>query len=54
MLVNAFPNRDEQVAHVAEGPISNTVGTQGGTWGTLLEAKAFMESEGLATALMVG
>jgi hypothetical protein len=53
-LVNAFPNRDEQVDHVVEGPTSNIVGQGVGAWGTLVEAKKFMNQEGLGNALMVG
>ncbi|QQS20119.1 hypothetical protein IPL85_01540 [Candidatus Saccharibacteria bacterium] len=54
MLVNAFPNSGEDVDHVVEGPISNGVGQGVGSWGTLVAAKAFMEREGLSSALMVG
>lgn len=54
MLVNAFPDRDAAVDHVVEGTISNGFGQGVGTWGTLVEAKAFMKQEGLTTALMVG
>ncbi|HJQ08312.1 MAG TPA: hypothetical protein VJ836_02395 [Candidatus Saccharimonadales bacterium] len=54
MLVNAFPGKDQDVDHVVEGPISNGVGQGVGSYGTLVEAKAFMEREGLKTALMVG
>jgi hypothetical protein len=54
MLVNAFPDLDAAIDHVAEGPISNGVGQGVGSWGTLVEAKDFMKREGLTTALMVG
>lgn len=54
MLVDAFPGRDEDVDYVVEGPISNGVGQGVGSWGTLLEVKAFMERKDLKTALMVG
>jgi len=54
MLVEAFPHSDEDVDHVVEGPISNGVGQGVGSWGTLVEAKVFMEREDLKTALMVG
>lgn len=54
MLVNAFPGRDADVSYVVEGPISNGVGQGVGSWGTLIEAKAFMEREDLKTALMIG
>ena len=54
MLVDAFPHGNEDVDKVVEGPISNGVGQGVGSWGTLVEAKAFMEREGLKTALMVG
>ena len=53
MLVDAFPNRDEDVEKVVEGPISNGRGQGVGTWGTLVEAKAYMEREGLKRPLMV-
>ncbi len=54
MLVNAFPHSDEDVNYVVEGPISNGIGQGVGSWGTLVEAKAFMEREDLKTALMIG
>lgn len=54
VLVDAFPGRDEDVDLVVEGSISNAVGVGVGSWGTLVAAKAFMEREGLKTALMVG
>lgn len=54
MLVDAFPHRDKDVDYVAEGPISNSVGQGVGTWGTLLEAKTYMERKGLKVALMIG
>ncbi|HSH55892.1 MAG TPA: hypothetical protein VK983_03635 [Candidatus Limnocylindrales bacterium] len=53
MLVDAFPQKDEDVDYVVEGPISNGVGQGVGSWGTLKEAMVFMECEGLGTALMV-
>lgn len=53
-LVNAFPGQDADVDAIVEGPITNGVGKGVGTWGTLVEAKAFMEHENLKTALMVG
>lgn len=52
MLVNAFDDTD--IDEVVEGQISNGIGQGVGTWGTLLGAKAFMDREGLSTALMVG
>lgn len=54
MLADAFPNGDNDVAHVVEGEISNGVGQGVGSWGTLLEAKDFMKLNGLESALMVG
>ena len=54
MLVDSFPNQDEDVAHIVEGKISNGVGQGVGSWGTLIEAKAYMERENLMNALMVG
>lgn len=54
MLVNAFPSRDEDVDCVVEGAISNGAGQGVGSWGTLVEAKAFMEREDLKAALMIG
>lgn len=53
-LVDAFPGRDSDVAVVVEGPITNGVGQGVGSWGTLVEAKRFMNREGLRNALMVG
>ncbi len=53
-LVNAFPDGDAQVAHVVEGPVTNNFNQGVGTWGTLVEAKQFMESEGLEHAMMTG
>lgn len=52
MLAEAFPKGSTTVDYIVEGGISNTTGTQGGTWQTLLGAKAFMEKEGLSRALM--
>lgn len=52
-LVDAFPGRDADVAHVVEGPISNATGQGVGSGGTLLAAQAFMEEHGLSKALMV-
>ncbi len=54
MLVDAFPGKDEDVDFVVEGPISNGVGQGVGSWGTLVEAKAYMEQKDLRAALMVG
>lgn len=54
MLVDEFPNRDEDVDFVVEGAISNGVGQGVGSWGTLAEAKAYMEREKLKSALLVG
>ncbi len=51
-LADAFPERDIMVDYIVEGPISNTTGTQGGTWQTLLGARDFMKQEGLSVALM--
>ncbi len=53
-LVEAFPGKDEEVDYIVEGPVSNGVGQGVGSWGTLQEAKAFMERENLKAALMVG
>lgn len=53
MLVNAFPATDQAVDRVVEGPISDTVGKGVGTWGTLVEAQAFMQERSLSCALMV-
>jgi hypothetical protein len=53
MLVEAFPGKDEQVAHVVEGPISNLIGQGVGSWGTLVEACAYMQEHGLYLPAMV-
>jgi len=53
MLVNSFLHGDDTVSYVIDGPIVNYVGQGVGSWGTLVGAKAFMEQEGLNSALMV-
>lgn len=53
MLVNAFPKAKRNIAHVVDGPISNTFGQGVGTWGTLLEAKDFMDKNGYKLAMQV-
>jgi hypothetical protein len=52
-LVNAFPDGDNQVAHVVEGPVTNTKAQGVGTWGTLVEAQQYMEETGLSHAMMI-
>jgi hypothetical protein len=51
-LVEAFydPGR---VDEVVEGAVSNTTGTEGGSWGILLRAKQFMEETGAERQLLV-
>lgn len=53
-LVDAFPGRDDDVDHIVEGQITNTVGQGVGSWGTLVEAHDFMERADLHRPLMVG
>jgi hypothetical protein len=53
MLVGEFPEGKDQVAHIVDGPITNTLGQGVGTWGVLVEAVPFMRKEGLKMALMV-
>jgi hypothetical protein len=51
-LVDAFcdPGR---VDEVVEGAVSNTTGTEGGSWGILLRTKQFMEDNKLESQLLV-
>lgn len=52
-LVDALPGGDEAMAHVVEGQRSS-LRTEGvGTWGTLIEAKAYMDEHGLDSPLMI-
>jgi hypothetical protein len=53
MLVGEFPEGENQLAHIVDGPITNTIGVGVGTWGVLVEAVPFMHNEGLKIALMV-
>ncbi|HZP55414.1 MAG TPA: hypothetical protein VFB03_01440 [Candidatus Saccharimonadales bacterium] len=53
MLLNAFQDNTTPVAHTVKGPISNAVGKGVGTWGTLVEAKCYMNRQGLERALMI-
>jgi hypothetical protein len=55
-LVDAMPRGDQLMAHVVEGPVTNisSRGVKGvGTWGTLVEAKDFMDNNGLRTPIMI-
>ena len=52
-LANAFPGGSQHVDHIVEGPVTNVRGQGVGTWGTLVEAKQFMDDEELSLALMV-
>lgn len=51
-LADAFP-RSAQPDVVVEGALSNTMGSVGGSWGILVEAKRYMDEEQLAHPLMV-
>jgi hypothetical protein len=53
MLADSFPNGADDVDYVVEGPISNATGHGVGTWGTLVEARAFMTEHDLQRPLMV-
>jgi len=55
MLVDVIEELDGEtdIAHTVEGPVSNAAGKGVGTWGTLVEAKDFMEEQGLQRPLMV-
>lgn len=50
-LADAFP-QSRLLDIVVDGAVSNTVGSVGGSWGILLEAKEYMEEEGLTHPLM--
>jgi hypothetical protein len=51
-LVDAFP--DPNVVDLAVGgPVSNTTGSEGGTWGVLLAAQEFMKENDLRRPLQV-
>jgi len=55
MLVDAFPEDErDKVALSVGGEISDTLGTKGGTWGVLLEARDYMLQYGLSRPMMVG
>ncbi len=52
-LVNAMPNGDELMAHIVEGPVTNISAQGVGTWGTWVEAKEYMEENGLRRPLVL-
>jgi len=55
MLVDAFP--EDERSHIAlsvGGEISDTLGTRGGTWGVLLEARDYMLQHNLRRPMMLG
>lgn len=52
-VVNAFPNKDDDVGHVVEGPITNAIGQGVGTWGALVVARRYMQENDLHRPIMV-
>jgi hypothetical protein len=52
-LVDAFPDGDQQMAHIVEGPVTNLMAQGVGTWGTLVEAQQYMQENGLSQPLMI-
>lgn len=52
-LIDAMPDGEKIVAHIVEGDVTNIKGQGVGTWGTLVEARQFMEENGLKNPLMV-
>ena len=50
-LADAFP-QSTQLDVVVEGDVSNTVGSVGGSWGVLVEAKKYMDEAELHRPLM--
>lgn len=55
-LANAFPaypDGIEQIAAIAEGPVSNTVGQGVGAWGALQEAQEYMSAHNLSKPILV-
>ena len=51
-LADAFPG-DHRIDLVVEGEVSDARGNGVGTWGTLIEAKGFMETHELSKPLMI-
>jgi len=51
-LADAFP-RSTLIDVIVEGAVSNTIGTVGGSWGTLVRAKEYMDTTELSQPLMV-
>ena len=51
-LANAFPE-STQLDVVVDGAVSNTVGSIGGSWGILVEAKKYMDEAELIRPLMI-
>jgi hypothetical protein len=52
-LANAFGSDADQIDYVVEGQASTAAGKGVGTWGTLVEAKDFMDEHGLERPLMI-
>lgn len=52
-LVNALPDGGSRMAHIVEGDVTNIKAQGVGTWGTLVEAQHFMETEGLSAPIMI-
>ena len=52
-LVDAFPEGQNEVAHIVEGPVTNIKAQGVGTWGTLVEAKQYMDDNDLSRPIMI-
>lgn len=52
-IVNALPPFSPKPAMVYDGAVSDTLNTQGGSWGVLKQAKEYMDEEGLANPMLV-
>jgi len=52
-LAHAFPGNTDRIDHVVDGPIANAAGKGVGSWGTLVEAKQFMETNALVRPMMI-
>lgn len=52
-LVNAMPSGDSRMAHVIEGEVTNAKAQGVGTWGTLVNARDFMEAHGFSKPIII-
>lgn len=52
-LVNALPNGADLMAHIVEGDVTNIKAQGIGTWGTLVEARQYMEENDLRRPIMI-